>query len=88
MSASYKWHTILNGALRGESGGKFIPVAHISWTLTPGERGSHVMISPEQFFTFEEAANFAYAEAQVWVDRHVDNLTRLSPEESLLSTGR
>lgn len=52
-----------------------MPVAHITWTLTPAERGSHVMICPEQFFTFEAAANFAYAEAKVWVDRHVDDLT-------------
>jgi hypothetical protein len=46
------------------------------------------MISPEQFFTFEDAANFAYAEAKVWVDRHVDNLTGSSAEEPPLSTAR
>jgi hypothetical protein len=79
MSSSYKWHTILSGALRGDSGGKFLPVAHITWTLTPGERGSHVMIFPEQFFKFEDAANFAYSEATAWVDRHVDDLTGSLP---------
>lgn len=57
-----------------------MPVAHITWTLTPAERGSHVMICPEQFFTFDAAANFAYTEAKVWVDRHVDDLTGSSPE--------
>jgi hypothetical protein len=80
MLASYKWHTILTGALRAQSEGKFMPVAHIAWSLTPGERGSHIMISPEQFSTFEDAANFAYAEAKAWVDRHVDDVTGPPPE--------
>ena len=76
MPLIYKWHTILAGALRNESGGKFIPVAHVTWNLTATECGSHTLISPERFFTFDEASEFAFAEVKFWVDRHVDDLTR------------
>jgi hypothetical protein len=79
MSVNYKWHTIFAGALRGESGGKFIPIAYIAWSLTPTESGCYALISPQRFFTFDEASDSAYIEATAWIDRHVDDVTGSSP---------
>lgn len=79
MSFAYKWHTILAGALRNDSAGKFIPVAYVTWNLTTTECGSHLLILPERFFTFDDASEFASSEARFWVDRHIDDLNRLYP---------
>jgi hypothetical protein len=86
MSAKYKWHTVFAGALRDESGGKFIPVAYITWSLTPSESGCYALILPERFFTFDEATDSAFVEAKAWVDKHVDDLTDASERAGLPSS--
>jgi hypothetical protein len=79
MSVNYKWHTIFAGALRSEGGGKLIPIAYITWSLTPTESGCYTLIAPQRSFTFDEATDSALVEAKAWIDRRVDDLTGSSP---------
>jgi hypothetical protein len=73
MPLTYKNHTIVAGAARSQIGDNYIPVAYIGWDIASA-RGTHSMILRERFSTFEEASEFAYAEAKAWVDRHAEEL--------------
>lgn len=74
MPLLYKHHTIVAGASRSQTEDNYIPVAYISWGITPIERGTHAMLSPSRYATFEEASAAAFADAKAWVDRHSQEL--------------
>ena len=74
MPLLYKRHTIVAGASRSETGDGYIPIAYISWEITPIERGTYAMISPSRYATFEEASAAAFADAKAWIDRHGEDL--------------
>jgi hypothetical protein len=52
----YKNHTIIGGAAPSQKGDHYVALAYIAWEITPTERGTHAMISPERYKTFEEAS--------------------------------
>jgi hypothetical protein len=69
-SPNLQRHTIVAGASYDQTSADYIPVAYIGWELPADERGSHALLAPERFATFEEASAFALEAAKAWVDRH------------------
>jgi hypothetical protein len=73
MPIVYKGHSVVAGAAESTMKGQYIPVVYISWGVD-GTRGNHSIILRERFPTFEEASDFAFEQAKIWVDRHAEEI--------------
>jgi hypothetical protein len=74
MPLLYKSHTIVAGGSRSQTADNYIAVAYIAWEITPGQRGTHALMLPGRYASFEEASAAAVDEAKAWVDRHFHDL--------------